>query len=123
MVRLIVNGAPILDPLRRFVRNQQLILIVLAVFAGTAAAFGAVLFREIISLFQAGTYGESLENMSDIIKDLPDWHIIIVPTLGGLLIGLFVHYCMPGRRGRGVCVMFVGPRTYSGGQARCRVPR
>ncbi|MEC7488729.1 MAG: chloride channel protein [Pseudomonadota bacterium] len=109
-----MNGAPILGSFRRFVRNQQLILIVLAVFAGTAAAFGAVLFREIISLFQAGTYGASLEKMSGILKDLPDWHIVIVPTLGGLLIGLFVHYCMPGRRGRGVADVIEAAALRSG---------
>ena len=34
--------------------------------------------------------------------NLPGWQVVTVPTIGGLLIGLFVYYFMPGKRGRGV---------------------
>ena len=56
-----MNTASVVNYLRRFVRNQQLILIVLAVVTGTAAAFGAIVFREAIDLIQIGFFGSSLE--------------------------------------------------------------
>ena len=113
-MRRAVIGAPLLEPLTRFIRNQQLILIVLAIGTGTAAAFGAVVFRELVVLIQTGTFGASLEKMSDVIHDLPVWHILLVPTIGGLLIGLFVHFFMPGRRPRGVADVMEAAALRSG---------
>ena len=92
----------LIEPFQRFIRNQQLILIVLAIITGSAAALGAVVFREAIVLMQSVTFGAALDKMSEIIGGVPQWHIVAVPTVGGLLIGLFIHYFMPGRRPRGV---------------------
>ena len=97
-----MTGAPILKPLYRFFRNRQLILILLAIITGSAAALGAIVFREAVVLVQSVTFGAPLEKMSDIIGDLPNWQIVLVPTAGGLFVGLLVHYLMPGRRNRGV---------------------
>lgn len=109
-----MNGASLIDPLRRVIRNQQLILIVLAVVTGIGAAFGAVVFREAIVLLQTVTFGSPLEQMSNIIRTLPEWHIVMVPTVGGLIIGLFVHFFMPGRRGRGVADVIEAAALRSG---------
>ena len=109
-----MNSAPLLDPVRRFVRNRQLILIILAIITGSAAAFGAVLFREAIVLVQEGTFGGSLEKMSEFIRDLPGWRIVLVPTVGGLMIGLFIHYFMPGRRTRAVADVMEAAALRSG---------
>lgn len=97
-----MNSPQLLEPLRRFVRNKQLIMIILAIVTGAAAALGAVLFREGVVLIQTGTFGASLETSTNVIQNLPGWQIVTVPTVGGLLIGLFVYYFMPGKRGRGV---------------------
>jgi CIC family chloride channel protein len=97
-----VNTQALLEPVRRFIRNKQLIMIILAIVTGAAAAFGAVLFREAVVLIQTGTFGASLENSTNVIASLPNWQVVTVPTVGGLLIGLFVYYFMPGKRGRGV---------------------
>ena len=40
--------------------------------------------------------------MVTLVSALPSWRILLVPTAGGLLIGLFVHFFMPGRRPQGV---------------------
>ena len=109
-----MTSESLLEPIRRFIRNQQLIMILLAIACGAAAAFGAVLFREAIVLMQTGTFGASLENMSEVIHGLPAWHIVLVPTAGGLLIGLFIHYLMPGRRGRGVADVMESAALRSG---------
>ena len=109
-----MTSRSLLEPIRRFIRNQQLIMILLAIVCGAAAAFGAVLFREAVVLMQTGTFGASLENMSEVIHGLPAWHIVLVPTAGGLLIGLFIHYLMPGRRGRGVADVMESAALRSG---------
>ena len=99
---------------QRFIRNQQLILILLAIVVGTASAFGAVAFRELVVLLQTVTFGASLENMSEVLADLPRWHIVAVPTVGGLVIGLFVRYVMPNRRNHAVADVIEAAALRSG---------
>ena len=109
-----MTGSKLLEPVRRFIRNKQLIMIILAIVSGAAAAFGAVLFREAVVLLQTGTFGASLENSVNVIENLPGWQVVTVPTLGGLLIGLFVYYLMPGRRGQGVADVMEAAALRSG---------
>ena len=109
-----MTGTPFLDPIYRFIRNQQLILILLAVICGSAAALGAIVFREAVALAQSGTFGASLEKMSEVIGQLPDWQVVLVPTAGGLLVGLLVHFLMPGRRNRGVADVMEAAALRSG---------
>ena len=109
-----MTSNPLLEPVYRFIRNQQLILILLAVLTGSAAAFGAIVFREAVDLIQLATFGASLEQMSGFIDELPDWQIVLVPTAGGLFVGLLVHYLMPGRRNRGVADVMEAAALRSG---------
>ncbi len=104
----------LIEPFHRFFHNQQLILLLLAIVTGAAAALGAVVFREAIVLMQTVTFGASMEKMSEVIGDLPAWHFLVVPTAGGLLIGLFVQYAMPGRRNRGVADVMEAAALRSG---------
>lgn len=94
--------ADLIGPVSRVIHNRQMILILLAILVGPAAALGAIAFREVVVLGQMALFGDDLEKMSSFIADLPFWQIIAVPTLGGLLVGLFVHYWMPERRTRGI---------------------
>ena len=98
----------------RIVYNRQVVLILLAIVAGSAAALGAVVFREVVVLVQAGAFGGALETMSAFADDLPKWQLVVVPTLGGLAIGLFVHYLVPGRRNRGVADVMEAAALRSG---------
>ena len=109
-----MTGKPFLEPVYRFIRNQQLILILLAVLTGSAASFGAIVFREGVELLQTATFGASLEQMSGFIEALPDWQIVLVPTAGGLFVGLMVHYLMPNRRPRGVADVMEAAALRSG---------
>ncbi len=88
--------------LNRSVRNRQFILILLAMVTGPAAALGAIAFRELIVLGQTVLFGNRLESLSGFVDALPAWQIVAVPALGGLAVGLFVHFWMPGRRNRGI---------------------
>ncbi len=88
--------------LRRAVRSDQLLLLVLAVLIGIMAAYAASAFRYLIIVLQALSFGVFNEALYDFAAKLPPWRIVLVPTVGGLVIGLLVHFFMPGRRPHGV---------------------
>ena len=88
--------------LRRVARNEQLYLSVLAMVVGSAAAAAAILFRLVIEVIQFGFFGFMGERVYTMAGDLPWWQVMLVPAVGGLLIGLFVHRFMPNRRPEGV---------------------
>ncbi len=88
--------------LRRLMKGEQLVLSILALVVGTLVGAMAIVFREGLLLIQKLGYGSSDEAVHYFLETLPSWHLILVPTLGGLLIGLFVYYFMPERRSLGV---------------------
>ena len=92
----------LLAALRRVTRNVQVILSLLAVAIGLTAGLAAIGFRTIIDHVQRFGFGFGGERMVTLVSALPTWRILLVPTAGGLLIGLFVHFFMPGRRPQGV---------------------
>ncbi len=84
------------------VRHDNLILTVLAVVIGTIVGWAVAGFRTLISAIQSFGYGSSGENLATIASALPAWQIIAVPCIGGLLVGLFYRFVLPGGRGVGV---------------------
>ncbi|MEE8532342.1 MAG: chloride channel protein [Alphaproteobacteria bacterium] len=87
---------------RRLARNEQVVLSLLAAVIGAAAAYGAIAFRALIGLVQLGVYGSASERLYGFAEGLAWWHVLLAPTVGGLVIGVFVHFVMPGRRNHGV---------------------
>jgi len=59
----------LLGSLRRLTRNVQVVLSLLAVGIGLTAALAGA---------------------------LPAWRLLLVPPLGGVVVGLFVHFFLPG---------------------------
>ncbi len=104
----------ILEEMRRFLRNDQLVLLVLAIIMGAIAAYGAIGFGYLYRLVQGLTFGTFAETLYTHAQDLPPWQIIAVPTIGGLFIGLFIHFFMPGGRPRGVADVMEGISLHSG---------
>jgi len=88
--------------LRRFRRNDQVVLLALAVALGVAAAYGAIGFRYLIAFVQWGAFATDAEQLLGSLAQLPDWRIVLAPTLGGLVIGLFVRFATKERRPLGV---------------------
>lgn len=82
----------VLMRIRRIVRNDQLILAVLAVVVGACSGGAIILFREGISVVQTVFYGSGTERLSDHISSLPIWWLLAAPTIGGLLVGLSFRY-------------------------------
>ena len=88
--------------LRHILRNDQLVLAVLAVVIGAAASAGAIGFRLLLGGIQYIGYGFSSERVASLASVLPWWQILLVPAAGGLAVGLFLRYLMPGQAPQGV---------------------
>ncbi|HEX5794859.1 MAG TPA: chloride channel protein, partial [Geminicoccaceae bacterium] len=87
---------------QRVTRNDQLLLFFLAVMVGTAAGYGALLFRVLSAAIQLLFLGAASERVASIAAALPWWQVVLAPTLGGLVIGVLVRFVLPGRQPQGV---------------------
>ncbi len=84
--------------LRGLIRNDHLILAVLAVIVGTLSGAAVIGFREAIELVQGLAGGAASERMFQIVATLPWWQIVLAPTVGGLVVGILVKTLMPDQR-------------------------
>jgi len=107
-VRLLV------DSLARFGRNDQLVLSLLAIVIGVAAGGAAIAFRHTIDLVQWSFYGWRDGEIAALASELPWWHVLLAPALGGLAIGLFIYFLMPGRRPEGVAQVIEANALHGG---------
>ena len=87
---------------RRLLRNDQALMAVIAALLGILVAYVAIAFRLSVGGVQWLSYGTSAENLIGRMAELPIWQVLLVPTAGGLLVGLFLQFVMPGRRTMGV---------------------
>ena len=83
------------------VMTENLFMIVLAIIIGTLAGFGAVgvraLIREISTFFYPGP-GSLLDNMAASAW----YHRLIMPAIGGLIVGPIIYFFAPEAKGTGV---------------------
>jgi chloride channel protein, CIC family len=99
---------------RRVARDQQLRLSVLAIVVGVVAAFGAVLFREMIELVQQGFFGISTERLASLAASLPGWRVVLAPALAGLFVGIFVKFALRDQRSHGVAEVIEASAIHGG---------
>ncbi len=88
--------------LLRVLRHRQLVLLALGLLTGAIGAGAAIAFRDLISVIQSVALGFWSEQVASLAAQQPWWRILLAPALGGLLVGLFIHFFMPGRRPQGV---------------------
>lgn len=88
--------------LGRTVRKHRVVLFCLAVVIGILGGVSSIGFREGIRLTQAAAHGLVGQPAGVDWPALAWWQILSITTLGGLIVGLFVRYVMPGRRPQGV---------------------
>jgi len=72
--------------------------LILAVIIGIFAGLGAIVFRWLISAFQSFF----LEGGSHFLSFMGDYYIILIPAVGGLLVGPIVYYFAREAKGHGV---------------------
>jgi len=75
---------------------------VLALLVGVLVGHASVGFREAIHLVQGLFYGFTDESMLPKVFALPWWQILLAPAAGGLAVGLFLRWAMPGGRAQAV---------------------
>jgi len=102
MKRNVFRASRILLRLRRIIRNDKLILSVLALVVGVVGGGAVIIFREGIDFIQDVTFGSNSKDFLFHAQNLPWGHLLLVPSVGGLMIGLFIQYCMPRARPYGV---------------------
>ena len=91
----------------------QFWLIALAV--GIAAGAAAVAFRYAIILLQSQAYGmPDIRSLHSFATTLPWWWLLIVPTCGGLVVGLILHRFTPDGRVRSVADVIEGAAVNEG---------
>ena len=74
---------------------------VLAVVIGIIGGLGAVGFRLLIELVQRYAWGRGPYSL-DLVLSHPSWWIILVPAIGGAIVGPLVYYLAREARGHGV---------------------
>ncbi|MGN7612511.1 chloride channel protein [Magnetococcales bacterium HHB-1] len=82
--------------------NEHIVLSLIAIVIGIIVGYGAILFRRLIELFQHAFMGDGGENVGQIVAALEWWQILLIPVIGGALVGPLVHFFFPGSRGHGV---------------------
>ena len=87
---------------QRVTRNEQLLLFVLAVVVGIAAGYGALVFRLLTAAIQVLFLGHGTEHLVSAAATTPWWQVLLAPTVGGFLVGLFTRFVLPGRLPQGV---------------------
>ncbi|MBQ0804939.1 MAG: chloride channel protein [Sulfitobacter sp.] len=87
----------------------------MALAVGIAAGFAALLFRKGINLIQAFLYGtEDVQHLHSFIGSL-DWYwVVLIPTTGGLVVGLILHIFTRDARVRSVGDVILGAAMHEG---------
>ena len=88
----------LLRRLGRLVKNEQVILTILAALVGLLGGACGIAFREAIALVQTGALGFASESVYSLAATLPPWRILLATVGGGLVVGLLVQFLMPTKR-------------------------
>lgn len=88
--------------LRQHLETRQPMMWVLALVSGLVVACVAIVFRELIGLFQWIWTGTQRENLAETLADLPWYAVFIGPVLGGLAVGYCLDRFLDNKRTSGV---------------------
>lgn len=100
----------------RIASSETVTGIVLAILVGVVAGFGAIVFRWLIRNFQLLFFGGG----GAVLGFLGNYHIILLPAIGGLVVGLLVYYGAREAKGHGVPEVMEAV-AIGGGRIRPRV--
>ncbi|GLQ27039.1 chloride channel protein [Sulfitobacter pacificus] len=87
----------------------------IALLIGIAAGFAALLFRKGINLLQSTWYGtDDVKNLHTFISGLEWYWVVLIPTIGGLAVGLILHHFTHDARARSVGDVILGAAMHDG---------
>ncbi|MBT9382574.1 chloride channel protein [Pseudooceanicola sp. CBS1P-1] len=88
---------------------------VIALGIGFAAGGATLLFRKAIAFLQRLAYGvEDVHRVHTFAGELPWYLILCIPILGGLIVGLILHFFTPDGRARSVADVIEGAAVNNG---------
>ena len=77
---------------RAFGRTWQPVVWLVALFVGVITAYGVIVLRLLIGSVQFLGFGVFEERLYTTAQTLDWWHVLLVPTLGGLVVGGLLVY-------------------------------
>ncbi|MFG6560001.1 chloride channel protein [Sulfitobacter sp. 1A15299] len=87
----------------------------IALLVGIAAGFAALFFRKGINWLQATLYvTDDVQFLHSFLAGLPWYWVVLIPTLGGLLVGLILHRFTRDGRARSVGDVILGAAMHDG---------
>lgn len=81
--------------------DEHSIMVAFGIFIGVLGGYGAVGFRYLINFIQTIAYGSPSE-LLDIVGSIPWGMRILIPALGGLIVGPVVYFLAREAKGHGV---------------------
>lgn len=94
-----IVGDRIAPNVRRMLNDRQPLIWLLAAVIGTVVGYAVWFFRVTIGTVQNLWLGHSGHDVvATMASGKPWWLILVVPALGGLLVGLFLQFALPKRR-------------------------
>jgi len=92
----------VLPNIRTSAANREPLAWALAVIIGIVVAYAIIIFRTLIGATQSLWLGTMSEKIASEIAAQPVMIVLLAPVTGGLIVGLFLQFVMPGHRPEGV---------------------
>lgn len=86
----------------------------IALLVGLAAGFAALGFRYLVAHTQTFVYGTDDVMLATVARTLPWYWVLIVPIVGGLIVGQLLHHFTPDARVRAVADVIDGAALRNG---------
>ncbi len=79
----------------RFSPDETTLMVVVAAVVGLMGGFGAIVFRYLVEFFQSLALGSG-ENTVALLAAVPWWQKMLLPIVGGLVVGPLIHFLARG---------------------------
>ncbi len=99
--RDIVSTRALGGPLARLRMSERTFMVVAGLVVGVLGGYGAVAFRWLIAALQEVAWSEVPLTL-DLVRDKPWWWVVLVPVVGGAIVGPLVHFFAREAKGHGV---------------------
>jgi CIC family chloride channel protein len=98
--------------------NESLVLITLGILVGLTCGIGVWLYKELIIVFHNISYN----GLGSVMQPLGKWTLVLLPILGGVLVGLIAHFFIGEERHHGVSGIIEAVALAGGRLRYWRVP-
>ncbi len=103
----------------RFLQSYHTVMVLLAVLVGLLGGLCAVGFRKFIRFVEMSVWHQEAFTLAGVRSHTP-WEVVLVPALGGLIVGLIIYYFAREAKGHGVPEVMEAVML-RGGRIRARV--